>query len=97
VARPWLGPGIDAGGGRVALKAFAVREAALGVGMLHSLAKRHPVRRWFRLGLAFEIVDSGSTLLHRRELPAGRDPDKWALLAASGLIGGGTVALLLDE
>ena len=53
--RPWLGGDIDRGGGKVAFQAFAVRDAALGVGILHSLATGQPVRKWFRLGLAFEL------------------------------------------
>ena len=96
-ARPWLGAGVGRGGGRVALQAFAVRDAALGLGMLHSLATHQPVRKWFRLGLAFELVDSGATLLNRRELPEGSVPDAWALLGIGGLVGGAVVAVLLDE
>lgn len=81
----------------MALQAFAIREAALGIGMLQTLAKRQPVRRWFGLGLSFEIVDAGATLMHRGELPEGHVPDALALFALSGLVGGAAVALLLDE
>lgn len=96
-ARPWLGSGVDRGGGQVALQAFAIRDAALGVGILHSLAKGQPVRHWFRLGLSLELVDSGATFLHRRELPDSPVPDAWALLGLAGLVGGAAVAFLLDE
>lgn len=96
-ARPWLGEGITRGGGRVALEAFAVRDLALGIGMLRGLARDEPVRHWFRLGIAFELVDAGATLRHRRDLPDGPVPDAWALLGVGGLIGGAVVAALLEE
>ena len=97
VVRSWLGDGIEEGGGRVALRAFAVRDAALGIGMLRALRRGEPVRHWFQLGLAFELVDTGATLLHRSELPEGRGPDAWALLGVAGEVGGLAVALLLDD
>ena len=96
-ARPWLGPGVERGGGRVALQAFAIRDAALGIGMLRALARGEPVRRWFRMGLAFELVDSGATWVHRKDLPEGPVPDLWALLGGIGLAGGAVVAALLEE
>ncbi len=93
----WLGPAVADGGGRVALDAFAVREAALGVGVLRSLALGHPVRLWFRLGVAFEVVDAVATLRQRRHLPASRLPGAVALFAGSGAIGGIALGLLLEE
>lgn len=97
VASTWLGPGVVDGGGRVALAAFAVRDAAIGAGILRGLVRREPVRQWFRLGLAFEVVDGGATVLRRRELPPGRVPDAWAALGLAGFAGGAIVAALLDE
>ena len=96
-ARPWLGHGVEAGGGRVALHAFAVRDAAIGLAILRGLLRREPVRHWFRLGLGLELVDSGATVRYRRQLPEGREPDAWALLGAAGLVGGAVIALLLEE
>lgn len=96
-ARPWLGEGVERGGGRVALQAFAVRDLGLGIGILRGLARNEPVRHWFCLGIAFELVDAGGTLRHRRDLPDGGVPDAWALLGLSGLVGGVIVALLLEE
>jgi hypothetical protein len=95
--RPWLGPAADSGGGRVALQAFAVREAAIGIGLLRLLATGGPVRLWFRLALAFEVVDAAATAAQRRELPDTGFPDAVALFALSGVVGGSAVALLLDE
>lgn len=96
-ARPWLGEGIADGGGRVAMQAFAVRDLALGMGILRGLARDEPVRHWFRLGIAFELVDAGATVLHRQDLPEGRVPDAMALLGAFGFAGGAVVGALLDE
>jgi len=96
-ARPWLGPAVDKGGGRVALQAFGVRDALVGVGMLQSLRKGYPVRPWFRLALAFELVDAAATIQQRRHLPNTRIPDGIALFALSGIIGGAAVGFGLDE
>lgn len=79
------------------MRAFAVRDLALGLGMLRGLARREPVRHWFRLGIAFELVDAGATVLYRRELPDGPVPDAMAALGAFGLVGGAIVGALLDE
>lgn len=56
VGRPWFGPVIDEGGGKVALQAFecAMRWSASGCAAL--AAEGHPVGHWFRLALAFELV-----------------------------------------
>ena len=96
-AHPWLGAGVKQGGGQVALQAFAVRDLALGVGMLRGLVRNEPVRHWFRLGVAFELVDAGATIVQRRHLPSTRVPDAWALLGVAGLVGGAVVAACLDE
>ena len=71
-AEPWLGVGVARAGGRTAQNAFAVRDAAIGVGLLWSLHRGDRVRHWFRLGVAFEAIDSGATYIRRRELPAYR-------------------------
>jgi len=96
-ARPWLGSSTESGGGRVALQAFGVREAALGLGVLHQLRRGQPVRHWFQLGLAFELTDAIATLRNRSALPDGPIPDAVALFALSGLIGGAAVGFGLDE
>jgi hypothetical protein len=92
-----MGPAVLEGGGRVALRAVGIREVVIGAGVLHSLAKGDPVRRWFALGLALETVDTAATLADRRHLPDDRGPDFVALLGASGFIGGALIALLLDD
>ena len=97
LARSWLGPDVEDGGGRVAVRAFAIRELVVGVGLLSSLRAGAPVRRWFALGTLFEAVDAAATLADRDRLPAGRVPDAIALFALTGIPGGALVALLLDE
>jgi hypothetical protein len=95
--RPWFGRSIDEGGGRVALQGLAVRDALIGVGQLHSLRKGYPVRDWFRLALAFELVDSVATMQQRRHLPDTPFPDAVALFGLAGIIGGAAVGFGLDE
>jgi len=97
VARPWFGTGVDEGAGRVALQAFAVRDALVGLGQLQSLRKGYRVRHWFQLALAFELTDALATMQQRRHLPGSRFPDAVALFALSGIIGGAAVGFGLDE
>ena len=93
----WFGTGTRSGGGRVALRAFAVRDAVIGLGQLHQLYRRQPVRHWFQLGLALEATDALATIGQRSELPDTRIPDGVALFALSGIIGGALVGFGLDE
>ncbi|MFL6205202.1 MAG: hypothetical protein ACJ739_07595 [Acidimicrobiales bacterium] len=96
-ARAWVGPSADEGGGRVALQAFAIRDALIGLGQLQSLRKGYRVRHWFQLALAFELTDALATIRQRRHLPDGPLPDAVALFALSGIIGGAAVGFGLDE
>ena len=96
-ARRWLGDSVDQGAGRVAVQAFGVRDALVGLGQLYSLRKGYPVRHWFQLALAFELTDALATMRQRRHLPDGPVPDAVALFALSGIIGGGAVGFGLDE
>ena len=93
----WFGRGTRSGGGRVALRAFAIRDAVIGLGQLHQLYHRQPVRHWFQLALALEATDALETLRQRNELPDGAFPDAVALFALSGIIGGAAVGFGLDE
>jgi len=95
--RPWFGDSVDEGGGRVALQAFAVRDALIGLGQLYSLRKGYRVRHWFQLALAFELTDALATLQQRKHLPDTQFPDAVALFALSGIIGGAAVGFGLDE
>ena len=96
-ARAWLGPDADEGAGRVAVQAFGVRDALVGLGQLYSLRKGYRVRHWFQLALAFELTDALATLRQRRHLPDTPFPDAVALFALSGIIGGAAVGFGLDE
>jgi len=95
--RPWFGDRADEGAGRVAVQAFAVRDALVGIGQLYSLRKGYRVRHWFQLALAFELTDALATLQQRRHLPDTPAPDAVALFALSGIIGGAAVGFGLDE
>ena len=95
--RPWFGDVVDEGGGRVALQALGIREVVIGTGILHGLGRRTPVRPWFALGVLLELVDTGSTMRHRDQLPSGKGADALALFGASGAVGGALLALLLDD
>ena len=95
--RPWFGDTVDEGPGRVAVQAFGIRDALVGVGQLYSLKKGYRVRHWFQLALAFELTDALATLQQRHHLPDTRYPDAVALFALSGIIGGAAVGFGLDE
>jgi hypothetical protein len=96
-AEVWFGEGTRSGGGRVALRAFAIRDAVVGLGQLHQLYHRQPVRHWFQLALALEATDAIETLRQRKELPDTGIPVGVALFAVSGIIGGALVGFGLDE
>jgi hypothetical protein len=96
-AEAWFGDGTRSGGGRVALRAFAIRDTVIGLGQLHHLYHRQPVRHWFQLALALEATDGIETLRQRRELPDTGIPVAVALFALSGIIGGAAVGFGLDE
>ena len=95
--RAWLGDDVRRGGGRVALDAMGIREVVIGVGQLHALRSGAPVRPWFALGTALEVVDAVSTIRQRDRLPDSFVPDAISGLALSGIAGGALVALLLEE
>lgn len=95
VGRSWLGDGIDTGGGDVALRAMAVRDLVLGVGTLSALWADVPVRRWFQIGVAVEIVELAAIRRRKREL--GPAVDAWTAVTAMGAIGGAVVALAMRE
>lgn len=95
VGRSWLGDGIDTGGGDVALRALAVRDLVLGVGTLSALGSKAPVRRWFQLGVAVEIVELAAIKRRKREL--GPAVGAWTAVTAMGAVGGAMVALAITD
>ena len=95
--RAWLGDDVRRGGGRVALDAMGIREVVIGLGQVHALRRGHPVRAWFGLATALEVVDAVSTHRQRDGLPDSSGPAAIALLALSGIAGGALVALLLED
>jgi hypothetical protein len=85
------------GSSTLPLRAFGTRDAVIGLGMLWSLHRKHPVRHWFVLGVALELVDTTITARKRLRKPSGSPPDAWELLTAAGLFGGVLVAVGLAE
>ncbi len=78
-------------------RAFGMRDLVIGSGSLWSLYRKHPVRHWFVLGVALELIDASVTLDKRRITGNSGAPDTWELLTAAGLMGGLMVALLLED
>jgi hypothetical protein len=78
----------------VTLAALAIRDADIGLGQLWSLAHHYPVRHWFALGTAFELVDVAAIVAYRKRLPSTWTPDAWNFLGMAGLVAGVLVAAL---
>ncbi|MBF6329912.1 hypothetical protein [Nocardia transvalensis] len=96
VAGSWTGEA-DTATVRLPMRALGLRDAVIGIGTLWSLRRRQPVRHWFVLGVAVELVDASVTLNKRRRLGATGHPDAWELLTAAGLAGGVIVAAALRD
>jgi hypothetical protein len=97
VARSWVGD-MDVASGRVALAAFAIRDAGMGVGLLWSLARGYPVRHWYLLGIAYELVDVTAVIASKDRLsPPSWTPYAWNVIGLVGILGGAVVAAIPDE
>lgn len=58
VGRGWMGPLADRPAGQALLRAFGVRDAALGLGLLLAVRCGAPVRTWLSLGAAADAADA---------------------------------------
>ncbi|MEU6582217.1 hypothetical protein [Nocardia sp. NPDC046763] len=96
VAKSWSGE-YDEDASSLPTRAFGTRDVVIGLGTLWSLRRGHPVRHWFVLGVALELVDATVTLNKRARLGRTGPPDTWELLTAAGLAGGIMVAAALRE
>ncbi|MGW4352215.1 hypothetical protein ACWELJ_08985 [Nocardia sp. NPDC004582] len=96
VADTWVGS-TGTGSATVLRPAFAVRDAVLGVGALWALATGKPIRHWFVIGTAIEVVELTAIARNRSELPPTPTNKAWSMATAAGLFGGALVAALLDE
>ena len=91
--RPWLGSATASGGGRVAARALAVRDGALGVGVAASAARGGAMRPWLVASVASDLVDMTATWLERDALPKHSGP---ATLAVAGAAAAAGAALALS-
>ncbi|MTE12549.1 hypothetical protein [Nocardia aurantiaca] len=96
VAKSWSGE-YDEDASSLPTRAFGTRDVVIGLGTIWSLRRGHPVRHWFVLGVALELVDATVTLRKRQRLGVTGRPDTWEMLTAAGLAGGILVATALRE
>lgn len=89
---PWLGPAAASGGGRVAARALAVRDGALGAGLVMAAASGASIRPWAIACAISDAVDLTATVVDRESLPRRAAP---ATVAVAGLASAGGVALAL--
>ncbi len=94
-AGPWLGSAAESGGGRVAARALAVRDGALGAGLAIAAASGSSIRPWAVGCAVSDVVDITSTLIDRESLPPRSAP---ATVAVAGLAcaGGAALAIAAD-
>ena len=71
---PWLGTATESGGGRVAARALAVRDGALGAGVIAAVGNGSAVRPWLVACVASDIVDMTATWIERESLPKRSGP-----------------------
>jgi hypothetical protein len=74
-SRPWIGDVAREPAARVMVRAFGIRDLALGAGLAAALARgdREATRTWLVAGVASDAVDAAATLIGWRHLPkAGR-------------------------
>ncbi len=73
-ARPWLGDGLEHGGGRVGARALGARDALLSGGLIQALARRHDPLPWLVSLAASDLVDIAATAVDRHDLPPRAAP-----------------------
>ena len=93
-AGPWLGAATTSGGGRVAARALAVRDGALGAGVVAAASTGNQAKPWLVACIASDIVDMTSTWLERDALPKRSGP---ATLVVAGAAAAAGVALAFAE
>jgi hypothetical protein len=70
-ARSWIGDVAEQPGGRVAVRALAVRDLVIGVGVLRALDRGESLRPWLAFSAAADLGDTLATLGAVRRLPRG--------------------------
>jgi hypothetical protein len=67
--RAWIGAAADSPGAQVALAAFGVRDAVIGVGAAWALGGGENAGPWMLAGVASDAVDLAATAGRRDHLP----------------------------
>lgn len=65
IGRGWLGSAADLRGTQIAIRAFAVRDVALGLGTLASLDDPVRTRNWVEAGIIADAGDAAATVMGR--------------------------------
>ncbi len=86
-AGPWLGTAVESGGGRVAARALAVRDGALGAGVALAAASGGPMRPLLGACAVSDLVDMTATVLDRDSLPARSAPATVVVAGAAAAAG----------
>jgi hypothetical protein len=84
---PWLGSATASGGGRVAARALAVRDGALGLGVAAAAASGGAARPWLIACAASDITDMTATWLERDALPERSGPATVVVAGAAAAAG----------
>ena len=88
ILHAWIGEVARGPGTRVMGRAFAARDAALGLGTLLALRQGTPARRWLQMGAAVDAVDMAVSLAGARYLGPRRALPAAALGMAGAAAGG---------
>ena len=92
---PWLGAATERGGGRVATRALAIRDGALGAGVAAAAASGSSLRPWLLACIVSDLVDMSATWAERSELPERSGPA--TLVVAGGMAAAGAALAAADE
>lgn len=84
---PWLGSAVASGGGRVAARALAVRDGALGLGVVLAATSGGSLRPLLTACAASDLVDMSATLIDRESLPKGSAPATVAVAGGAAAAG----------
>lgn len=85
--RVWIGDDAGRRAVTVLARAFGVRDAALGLGVLLALDRDGPVRGWVDAGVLSDVVDVAAVLLAGDSIAAGRRFGCAALGSSSAALG----------
>jgi len=90
----WAGEDIETPGGTLMTRAFAARDAALGLGVLLAARRGAPLKSWLRLSGLCDVADFVATAAPGGDI--GELAPMTLGLAASGAIGSFTLAAWAD-